>query len=269
MNRACLLFAACWLAALTPSASSETLHVVGTGDGIPNLAALAASYAAELPGTKVSVPPSIHSAGAVREVTMGTAVLGRVARPLTRTEKERVALLETPIFRLPATFFTNAAAGATNLTEEQVRNIYAGKVTNWKEVGGNDLRIRVVRRENVDSTLAVFRETLAGWKDLTILEKSKTAVTTQEATDTVLEVPGAIGFGPYDVSLSNKLVFLSLDGRAPTSEAYPSAVTLTLIHREDTVTEDARRFLDFIFTPKAQHVIRESGAIPVSVRQTM
>jgi phosphate transport system substrate-binding protein len=150
-----------------------------------------------------------------------------------------------------------------------VRKIYAGEVTNWREVGGADLRIRVVRREEVDSTLKVFRETLPGWREFQILEKSKLASTTQEAFSTVEVVPGAIGFGPYSQDLANRLVVLSLDGRSPTAEDYPSAVTLTLIHREETVSDEARRFLDFIFTLAAQEAIRASGAIPISPRRTM
>ena len=59
------------------------------------------------------------------------------------------------------------------------------------------MRIKVVRREDQDSTLLVLRQSMPGWKDLAITEKSKTAVTTQDCIDTVKEVPGAIGFGPF------------------------------------------------------------------------
>ena len=76
-----------------------------------------------------------------------------------------------------------------------------GKILNWKEVGGADVRIRVVRREDADTTLIVLRASMPGWKDLAITEKSKLAMTTQEATASVREVPGAIGFGPFSKDL--------------------------------------------------------------------
>ena len=89
----------------------------------------------------------------------------------------------------------------TGLTSAQLADIYRGKITNWRDVGGADVRIKVVRREDQDSTLLVLRQSMPGWKDLAITEKSKTAVTTQDCFDTVKEVEGAIGFGPFTAAL--------------------------------------------------------------------
>ena len=106
-----------------------------------------------------------------------------------------------PVFRLPAAFFVHRVAGVSGLTSAQLADIYRGKITNWRDVGGADLRIRVVRREDQDSTLLVLRQSMPGWKDLVITEKSKTAVTTQDCSNTVKEVEGAIGFGPFTRAL--------------------------------------------------------------------
>ncbi|HKH34400.1 MAG TPA: hypothetical protein VKA80_09620 [Beijerinckiaceae bacterium] len=86
-----------------------------------------------------------------------------------------------------------ALEGGLEIALRVETKIYAGEIANWREIGGRDLRIRVVIREEVDSTLGVFRETLAGWKGLRFLERSKLATTTQEAIDTVQTVE----FGPY------------------------------------------------------------------------
>ena len=82
-------------------------------------------------------------------------------------------------------------AGVSGLTSAQLAAVYAGKITNWKDVGGADMRIRVVRREEQDSTLLVLRQSMPGWKDLALTDKSKTAVTTQECMNTVKDVEGA------------------------------------------------------------------------------
>jgi phosphate transport system substrate-binding protein len=264
MNLASTLLALSSAIILSASSIAAELPVVGTGDGIPVLQAVGGAFSADS-GTVVLVPPSIHSSGAVREVSAGRAVLGRVARPLKPQEKA-LGLIATPVFRQPAVFYAHTSAGVSNLSLDQVTKIYGGEITNWREVGGADARIRVVRRETVDSTLNVFRETLPGWKDLQILERSKMATTTQEAFDSVQETPGAIGFGPYSLDLEKRVVVLNLDGKKPDDEEYPSAVTLALIHHADRLTEEAAHFLDFCFTPKAQEIVRALGAIPVKTR---
>ena len=119
------------------------------------------------------------------------------------------------------------SAGVSDLTAAQLADIYAGKIVNWREIGGTDLRIKVVRREDADSTLTVLRQTMPGWKDLVITSKSKTAVTTQDAVTTVMAVEGAIGFGPFTRSLEADLVVARIDGKYPTDPTYPSAVIVS------------------------------------------
>src|SRR5690242_10369017 len=173
------------------SANAGDLSVVGTGDGIDLLRALGAAYSADHPDTNVVVPPSIGSGGGIAAVSSNKEVLARAARPLSESERE-AGLIATPVFRLPSAFFVHRSAGVKGLTTAQLADVYSGKVSNWKEVGGNDVRIKIVRREDADSTLQVLRQSMPGWKNLTITEKSKTAVTTQDCIDTVKEVPGAI-----------------------------------------------------------------------------
>src|SRR4051794_14112243 len=175
------------------SAQAGDLSVVGTGDGIDLLRALGAAYTADHPDTNIIVPPSIGSGGGIAAVSSNKEVLARAARPLSDSEKE-AGLIATAVFRLPSAFFVHRSAGVTSLTADQLAGVYSGKITNWRDVGGQDLRIKVVRREDADSTLQVLRQSMPGWKNLTITEKSKTAVTTQDCIDTVKQVPGAIGF---------------------------------------------------------------------------
>src|SRR4029077_10730030 len=196
------------------------------GDGIELLRALSAAYAADNPDTTIMVPPSIGSGGGLAAVGGDKEVLARVARPLTDSERA-LGLVATPMFRLPSAFFVHRGANVTNVSARQLADIYAGRIVNWSEVGGANMRIKVVRREEADSTLTVLRQSMPGWKDLAITEKSKTAVTTQDCIDTVKEVPGAIGFGPFTTALEMELAVLKIDGHPPTDRNYPSAVTLS------------------------------------------
>ncbi|MGI8526889.1 MAG: PstS family phosphate ABC transporter substrate-binding protein [Pseudolabrys sp.] len=259
-----LLCFAGWIYCALSPASAETakLDIVGTGDGMEVLRALGSAFSEQHKSVDVVIPPSIGSGGGIAAVGSGKSILSRVARKLTDAEIAS-GIRYQPIARLPASFFTHPGAGVTSVTSAQLLDIYAGRVTNWKELGGNDLRIRVVRREDTDSTLAVLRASMPGWKDLAITEKSKTATTTQEAVETTRDVPGAIGFGPFHKSLERGLTVLKIDGHQPTDDGYPSSVELALIFTEKTLTPDARDFVNFVSTEKSNSVISALGSVPI------
>jgi len=164
----------------------------------------------------------------------------------------------------PSAIFVHPSAQATDLTAAQLVDIYAGKITNWKEVGGTDLRIRVVRREEADSTLTVLRDSMPGWKDLAITERSKLATSTQEAIETVRLVDGAIGFGPFTKLLEHGTVVLKIDGHHPTDRGYPSSVVVAFIHTPATVTSDAKAFMSFAASATGKDIVRSYGGVPVN-----
>jgi phosphate transport system substrate-binding protein len=237
--------------------------VVGTGDGMEMLHAASVVFSAKHPDAPVTVPPSIGSGGAVAAVGADRNVLGRVARPLKDAEKAQ-GLETTPIVRIPSAFFVHPSAGVSALTAQQLVDIYAGRISTWQELGGPDLKIKVVRREDADSTLGELRATMPGWKDLEITSRSKMAMTTQEAIESVRTVEGAIGFGPYATALEQGTTIVTVDGKHPTDPSYYSAVTLALLHKPSTLTPDAKSFVEFARSAKAHGLFRQMGGVPVS-----
>lgn len=247
---------------LPAAAQSATLEIVGTGDGLEMLRALARDYMKSHEGTKVDVPPSIGSGGGIAAVGAGKAVLGRVARVLSDSERE-AGIAYVPIAKLPSSFFANPDAKVKSITAAQLTGVYAGKITNWKDVGGADLRIRVVRREDIDSTLVILRASMPGWKDLRITDRSKMATSTQEAIESVRTVSGAIGFAPYSKQLEDGLSVLKIDGLHPVDEGYPSNNVLALIYLEKSVPPHAMAFVKYSKSPQARKIISDFGGVPV------
>jgi phosphate transport system substrate-binding protein len=101
------------------------------------------------------------------------------------------------------------------------------------------------------------------WKDLVITDRSKTAATTEDAIDTVHEVSGTIGFGPFTRTLEEKTVVIRIDGHYPTDIEYPSGVILALIYKNSTTTPAARLFIAFLGTEKARSIFEQFGSIPI------
>lgn len=266
MSRACVSFrklpaAVVAFFGLSFGAYAEDLAIVGTGDGIEMLQAVATAYN-DGGAARVTVPASIGSGGAVAAVGGERQKLGRVARPLTEAEKGQ-GLVEVPLTRIPSAIFVHRGVGVTGLTSAQVAAIFAGTTDNWSAVGGPDLKIRVVRREDTDSTLAVLRSSMPGWRDLALTSRSKTATTTQDAIETVRQTPGAIGFGPFSPALAGDLAILAVDGNAPRDPGYPSAVTLALIYKVTTKDAAAADFLAFATSDRARRLMEERGGAPL------
>jgi phosphate transport system substrate-binding protein len=260
LRKACLAIA---FAGTCTIALADELKVVGTGDGIELLNAVAVAYNAEHPQTIIAIPPSIGSPGGFAAVSADKEVLARVARPIKDSETA-LGLVAVHIFELPSAFFAHRSAAVGALSAQQLADIYAGKIVNWNEVGGADLRIRVVRREEADSTLTVLRQTMPGWKDLVITEKSKTALTTQDCVSTVKTVEGAIGFGPYTKALDADLSVIKVNGKFPTQPGYPSAVMVSLVYKQSTVTPEAKKFIAYAKSEAARALLQGLGAVPVA-----
>lgn len=250
------------LAALAGGACAQALPVVGTGDGIDVMRALALSFMQERPDIRIEIPVSVGSTAGIAAVARGEAVLGRVARILTDAEAASGINYE-PFAILPSAFYVHPSAGVKALTNGQLADIYAGRITNWNQVGGADQRVRVVTREDGDSTLTVLRATMPRWRDLVVTDRANTALTTQEALESVRRTPGAIGFGPFTRTLESQYTVLRIDGHYPTDVGYPSRVILALIWREATITPPARAFLNFVTSYRATRVIESFGTTPI------
>ncbi|ASP35347.1 PstS family phosphate ABC transporter substrate-binding protein [Labrenzia sp. VG12] len=243
--------------------SAQTgLKVVGTGDGLEMLREIGAGFSKAHPDIALDIPPSIGSGGGIAAVGTGAERLGRVARPLTDSEVE-YGLVYLPFAKIPSAVFTHPSTGVDGLTSEDLVKLYSGEITNWADLGGADLRVRLVRREDADSTLQVLKATMPGWDELTFSPRSKTALTTQEAIETARGVEGAIAFGPYSSPLENGLSVLEIDGHHPTDDSYPSAVTLALIYKDGTLEEDMQAFISFSQSDQARDLIRNFGGVPV------
>lgn len=155
------------------------------------------------------------------------------------------------------------------LTRKQLEDIFRGKITNWKEVGGEDRKIVVYSRETSSGTYEFFKESVL--KNKNYMSSSLSMPATGAIIQSVSQTRGAIGYvGLAYVSPRIKTLAVSYDGvnyATPTMEnaikkQYPIVRPLFYYYNQKNETI-VTPLLQFILSPEGQEIIKKSGYIPV------
>ena len=247
---------------LSGMAMAEEVTIVGTGSGMAILQAVGSAFSQDNPDVAVAVPKSIGSGGGIKAVGTDQAVIGRIARKIKDKEKS-YNLTYVPFAKMPIVFFVNRSVTVENLTPQQVTEIYSGKITNWQEVGGRDARIRVVRREDGDSSLGVLLEQFPGFKDITITAKSKTVNSDPKTCALVEKKADTIAFGTYANARNFKVTILKIDGKYPVDVDYSYAGNLALILKDQNNTGNIKKIVEFATSAAANEAIESAGGMPL------
>lgn len=150
------------------------------------------------------------------------------------------------------------------LTRAQIKDIYTGKVSNWKEIGGPDAKIVTVSRDTSSGTYEAF-ETLAINKEK-VRPDALTTASNQAVAQTVAQTPGAIGYVGHGY-LTNKVKDVTVDGVKCTkkniqSGTYPLARELYM-YTTGTPSGNVARFIEFVLSRDGQKLVEEEGFVDV------
>ena len=261
MKKMVLLFAALSVAVLfSIPATAEEIQIVGTGAGTEIIESLGKAFSKANPGVTIAAPKSIGSGGGMKAVGTDAAKIGRVGRGIKDNEKS-YGLTYLAVAKLPIVIMTHKGVGVKNLTPQQICDIFSGKVTNWKEVGGKEAAIRVVRREDGDSSLEVLQKTLPGFKAITITTKSKTTLSDPETIEMVEKTAGSISFGTYPNAKVSDVTTVTIGGKSPTAADYAYVGDLGLVFKEKNKTGNIAKFLEFATSPAAHDTIKGAGGL--------
>lgn len=195
----------------TRAGAVDTTRVSGSGTCRPLVEMLTDAYEAQDKGVAFSYLPGLHSGGGIRGVANGDLDIGMVSRELTDEEK-RLGLRYTPLSSDGLIIAAHRDVAVRGLTTAQVKAIYAGEVTNWSEVGGPDLAITVLDRNEDESAKIILREYVIG--DLKVTPRAVNLFYEQDMVDGLEKTPGAIGYFSLGYALSRDVPVrrLKLDG---------------------------------------------------------
>ena len=194
-----------------PALADTSITIAGSTALLPLVKDAAAAYQAAHPDVKISVSGGGSGTGinqvAAKAIDIGDSDILAPTHP--ELFDNRVAVVGFAVV-------TNPAVTVKNLSKKQLVDIFSGKATNWKDVGGSDQKIVVVNRPRNSGTRAVFAKTLMG--SVPISESGLTEDATGTVVSVVKQTPGAISYAALSGTRGSGLTELSVDGVAPTDD---------------------------------------------------
>ena len=226
--------------------------------------ALRESFMEKYPDVSVSVEFTGSSAG-VEAVLSGTSDIGNSSRNLTDDEKSAGAV-ENIMAIDGIAVAVDTANTVTNLTKDQLTEIYTGAVTNWSAVGGEDMPIVVVGREAGSGTRGAFEEIL-GVEDQCAYANELDS--TGAVMAKVASTPGAIGYISLD-AIDDSVAVLQLDGVDATAENIKAGTYflnrpfVMATNGEISAQSDLiQAWFEYVFSAEGQEVVANAGLITV------
>ena len=182
-------------------------------------------------------------------------------------------LVLTPIGKEAFVFFANQKNPVENLTSEDIKSIYSGRISNWNEVGGENNKIMAFQRPT-DSGSQTIMEKFMGDTPLMPALKEEVAGMgdLMEEVASYRNYNNSLGYSfrffTTGMNPNEKIKLLSLDGIEPTPEniasgKYPYVVNLYAITVKDNPKKSVQPMLDWMQGPEGQKLIEEIGYIPL------
>ncbi len=240
---------------------SGNVNVNGSTSMGDVIAALTEGFNEANPDVTINYTGSGSGAG-ITGVLDGTCDLGLSSRALTDDEKSQGAV-ENIIALDGVAVVVNPENTVTDLTTEQIAQIFTGEITNWSELGGADAEIAVFGRENGSGTRSAFEE-IVGVEDVCVYTNEYSS--TGDVIGNVASNPNAIGYASLS-AVDETVTAVQVNGVAP-SEAtvldgtYEIQRPFVIVTVEGTeLSAEAQAFLDYAMSADVADIIAAAGAV--------
>jgi phosphate transport system substrate-binding protein len=234
----------------------------------------AETYMTEHPGARVQVTGGGSGTGIAALINGGTDIC-EASRPMKDKEKEQVRnrhgkdVKEIPVALDGVALYVNEASPIQTLSEPQIKAIYTGHITNWRDVGGNDQTIVAYSRENNSGTYVFFKEHILENEDFA--REIQTLPGTAAVVNAVAKDPASIGYGGIAYATGIRAVAVKRD---ETSEAvHPSLQTVQdgqyplsrslFFYTIGEPEGEVKAFIDWVLGPEGQKICEAVGYYPL------
>lgn len=202
-------------------------------------------------------------------------VAGPSKEQLDYAREKDVNLKLTPIAKEAFVFFVNYKNPINNLTTNQIKDIYSGKITNWKDVGGKNSSIKAFQRNTNSGSQTALVRLMDGERLM------------QAPKDDVINVMGGIiedvsdyknfknsigfSFRFYSTTMvkNNKIKLLQIDGVSPNidmiiTNEYPLTSEVYAVTTDKLENQNIEKFIEWILSDQGQSLIEKTGYVPIN-----
>ena len=190
-------------------------------------------------------------------------------------EECETTFVYTPVGTEAFVFFVHKDNPIDNLTTEQLKAIYSGEITNWKEVGGRNEKIAAFQRNEGSGSQSMLERFMG---DTPIMEAPTEMVNSMmsgiiEKVSNYRSKSNSIGFSfryyVEGIIKNPDIKVLSVDGVAPTAEnirngSYPIVTPMYAVTYEENTNENVDKLLQWILSGEGQYIIEETGYVGIS-----
>ena len=224
-------------------------------------------------GTTIQVTGGGSGVG-IAALINGSTDIANSSRPMKAAEVDKLKQryntlgIEIPCAKDGLSVYLNKANGVSELTVRQIGDIFAGKITNWKQVGGVDAGIRLYGRESSSGTFVFFKDNVVKGD---YSPSCQTLPGTAAIVNAVKKDKFAIGYGGAAYAEGVKDCKVKKDDKSPAyapnaetikSKQYPITRYLYM-YLKSRPTGETKKFIDWILSPEGQNLIASVGYFPV------
>ena len=191
-------------------------------------------------------------------------------------EKAGVKYELTPFCKDAFVFYVNAKNPVDNLTTEQIKGIYSGKITDWEEVGApSSTKIIPFQRNEGSGSQTTLQKLMGDTPIMPPLKEDRLGGMGDIINDTAnyRNYRAALGFSfryyATELLKNDQIKLLSIDGVAPTVEnirngTYPLVATAYMVTTDRPRSANVQKIIDFMLSPEGQRLVEETGYVPVA-----
>jgi len=240
--------------------AAHAVCVAGSTSVQPFAEKLAEIFMHQHPEIRVDVQGGGSSAG-IQAATQGAANLGASSRELIGPEKK---LIEIPISYDGIAVIVHPSNPLSDLSVEQLRQIFTGNLTNWRDLGLPPREIDVINREEGSGTREAFEHLVMSKAEVS------PAAMVQDSNGAVREIvagdPNSIGYISAGL-VDNRVKAVTIEGVRPTAEniknhSYKLRRRFLLVSRE-APGDSCKHFVDFVLSPQGQQILEKEGLVGI------